>query len=91
MTKATGKQAWAEKQKHSKGILENYVVGFDGLSYQERMKKAERELLDAVKVGLMAARTMAGNQRREPDWLDEIEAIVLREMARTNRSQNELN
>lgn len=92
MTKATEKhQARTEKKEHSQVVIDNYVAGFDGLLYQERINKVERELLDAVNVGLIAARAMAANQQLQPDWLGEIEAIVLREKARTYQQKNELN
>ncbi|NOX95101.1 MAG: hypothetical protein GXP04_08390 [Alphaproteobacteria bacterium] len=42
---------------------------------------ADLQLIDAAQIGLFAARTRAANQFRQPEWLEEIAAIIRREMA----------
>ncbi|MEM9618362.1 MAG: hypothetical protein AAF936_10415 [Pseudomonadota bacterium] len=49
--------------------------------YQSR---ADQLLLETVRVGTFAARMRAANFGQIPEWLDEIDSILMREQTRIN-------
>lgn len=75
MSEADMKDLW-----HMRSVaFDNKVAALQSMSLDEREAQADLELLEAAKVGLEAARVRAANQGRQPDWMDEIESILLRE------------